>query len=158
MTKYKTYLVLDNIRSSENVGSILRTADAVGISKVFLVGITPAPIDRFGRVQPKIKKSALGAEESVSWEQADDSKNLLKRLREEGMKIYAVEQDEKSKDYKDVSISEDSAFIFGPEVDGISKETLGLCDEVIEIPMKGEKESLNVSVSVGVALYRILGI
>jgi len=158
MTKHNTYLILDNIRSSENVGAIFRTAEAVSVSKIFLVGITPAPIDRFGRVQPKIKKIALGAEESVEWEQYEDIKTLIKDLKRQKVKIIAVEQNENSKDYKNVLIEGDTAFIFGGEVSGIDKITLSLCDSIVEIPMRGKKESLNVSVSVGVALYRILGV
>ena len=158
MAKHKAYLILDNIRSSENVGAIFRTADAVGISKIFLIGITPAPIDRFGRVQSKISKVALGAEDTVLWEQREDINLLIEELRKDNISVCAVEQDESATDYKKVSMERDTAFIFGPEVSGVNKKTLSLCDSVIEIPMKGEKESLNVSVSVGVALYRILGV
>ena len=158
MAKHKAYLILDNIRSSENVGAIFRTADAVGISKIFLIGITPAPIDRFGRVQPKISKVALGAEETVEWEQREDINLLIEELKKDDISVCAVEQDESATDYKKASMKKDTAFIFGPEVSGVNKKTLSLCDSVIEIPMKGEKESLNVSVSVGVALYRILGV
>lgn len=158
MTKYNTYIILDNIRSAENVGSIFRTADAVGINKIFLVGITPAPIDRFGRIQPKIKKTALGAEKTIEWESFSDIKDLIQTLKSKEAEIIAIEQTKEALDYKNIEIKKDTAFLFGPEVDGIDSETLSLCDNVVEIPMKGTKESLNVAVSVGVALYRILGI
>jgi tRNA G18 (ribose-2'-O)-methylase SpoU len=158
MTKNKAFVILDNIRSSENVGAIFRTADAVGIEKIYLVGITPTPIDRFGRVQTKIKKTALGSEKTIPWEHVEEIKTLISDLKKIGVKILAIEQGESAIDYKKVSLDSEVAFIFGGEVDGISKDTLSLCDGVIEIPMRGEKESLNVSVSAGIALYRILDV
>jgi len=151
-------IILPDIRSAYNVGSIFRTADAVGISKIFLVGYTPLPLDKFRREKKEISKTALGAEKTISWEHTDEMLPLLKHLKNEGFQIIAVEQSEKSVDYKNVSLKEKNAFIFGNEVEGVSPEVLNECDVVTEIPMLGEKESLNVSVSVGVALFRILGI
>lgn len=151
-------IILPDIRSAYNVGSIFRTADAAGISKIFLVGYTPLPVDKFRRENKEISKTALGAEKTISWEHIDEMLPLLKHLKNEGFQIIAVEQSEKSVDYKNVSLKEKNAFIFGNEVEGVSPEVLNECDVVTEIPMLGEKESLNVSVSVGVALFRILGI
>jgi len=151
-------IILPDIRSAYNVGSIFRTADAAGISKIFLVGYTPLPVDKFRRENKEISKTALGAEKTISWEHLDEMLPLLKHLKNEGFQIIAVEQSEKSIDYKNVSLKEKNAFIFGNEVEGVSEEVLNECDVVTEIPMLGEKESLNVSVSVGVALFRILGI
>lgn len=151
-------IILPDIRSAYNVGSIFRTADAAGISKIFLVGYTPLPVDKFRRENKEISKTALGAEKTISWEHTDEMLPLLKHLKNEGFQIIVVEQSEKSVDYKNVSLKEKNAFIFGNEVEGVSEEVLNECDVVTEIPMLGEKESLNVSVSVGVALFRILGI
>ncbi|MCE9585277.1 TrmH family RNA methyltransferase [Candidatus Nomurabacteria bacterium] len=151
-------LILNDIRSIENVGAMFRTADAGGISKIYLVGTTPAPIDRFGRKRSDLAKSALGAEEFVPWEQAENIFSLLENLKNENFKIIAIEQDEKSVDYKDVVIGEKNAFLMGTEVSGIPKDVLEKCDVIAEIPMLGKKESLNVSVALGVALFRISNI
>ena len=158
MAKKEILLILDNIRSAENVGSIFRTADAAGIDKIFLVGISPAPIDRFNRPVGKIAKSALGAEKTMCWEKRDDIKALIKELQDSKVKVIAVEQTKQAKDYKGLVPDSSAVFIFGNEVEGISGDVLSLCDEVVEIPMEGNKESLNVSVAVGVLLYRVLNI
>lgn len=152
----ETVLVLDNIRSVHNVGSIFRTADAAGVSKIYLVGVTPAPVDRFGRKRRDLAKVALGAEESVSWEQAPDAAGLLGRMRNEGYQIVAVEQSERSVDYKGLRLSFPCALVYGSETEGLAASTLALCDVVAEIPMRGTKESLNVAVSVGITLSRFL--
>lgn len=151
-------LILDNIRSTHNVGSIFRTADAVGISKIYLVGVTPAPIDRFGRERNDISKVALGAEKNIKWEHVENILDIIFGLKKEGFEIVALEQSENSVDYKEFVAPNKMALILGEEVSGIEKETLGVCDSIIEIPMRGEKESLNVSVATGVALFRILNI
>lgn len=158
MNQRRHILVLDNIRSTHNVGSLFRTADAAGISKIYLSGITPDPIDRFGRKRKDIAKASLGAEETVSWEHSNDTSSLLSQLKEEGYFIVAIEQSENSLDYKSIEITKDTVFVLGPEVEGMSTEVLSLCDVVAEIPMNGEKESLNVSVAGGIALFRILNI
>lgn len=152
----KINLILDNIRSSENVGSIFRTADAVGVSRIFLVGITPSPIDRFGRENPKIKKASLGAEKNISWENAEDIEEVIKKLKKENYKIVSLEQSEKSIDYRDLKIKGNIALIVGNEVEGVSSKALRDSDEIIEIKMKGKKESLNVSVATGIALFSFL--
>jgi tRNA G18 (ribose-2'-O)-methylase SpoU len=151
-------LILHNIRSNHNVGSIFRTADAVGVSKIYLDGYTPAPIDRFGREVGEISKTALGAEKNIEWEKTDNIFDLIKKLKKEKFLIIGVEQSKKSVDYKKVEIKKKVAFIFGNEVDGLSNEILNECDIVAEIPMKGKKESLNVSVSAGVVLFRVLNV
>ncbi len=154
----KAVLILDNIRSAHNVGAIFRTADAVGISKIYLAGITPLPVDRFGRERQDIKKAALGAEKNIAWESAPSSLELISLLKKEGFSVIAVEQSSNSVDYKKVKINYPVAFIFGNEVGGLSLEVLAKVDTVAEIPMLGQKESLNVSVSVGAALFRMLNI
>ncbi len=158
MNKQNNILILPDIRSAENVGAIFRTADAVGISKIYLVGITPAPVDRFGRDRNDIAKSALGAEKTIPWEQRENLRELISELKNEDYKIMAIEQDENAVDYKEVKIGESNAFLLGTETTGLPKDILDMCDVIAEIPMKGEKESLNVSVAFGVAIFRILNI
>lgn len=151
-------LILDNIRSVENVGAIFRTADGAGIDKIYLVGLTPTPLDRFGRKRSDISKSALGAEEFVSWESKKMILPLISKLKKDGFQIIAIEQDKKSVDFKKIKLKNKNAFVVGREVEGISKSVLKNCDIIAEIPMKGKKESLNVSVSLGIALFRMLNI
>lgn len=149
-------LVLHDIRSAQNVGSLFRTADAVGISKIYLSSITPAPVDRFGRDRSDIAKTALGAEKSVPWEQYQDIDLLIQKYKDQGYKVIAIEQSKESVDYKKVNVKEKILFILGNEVGGLQREILDAVDIVVEIPMAGNKESLNVSVAGGVALFRIL--
>jgi tRNA G18 (ribose-2'-O)-methylase SpoU len=156
----KIIVALDNIRSTHNVGAIFRTADAAGVSEIFLIGITPDPVDRFGRGRSDIAKAALGAEKTIKWQHFDNEKFLEKvsELKKEGFKIIAIEQSKNSVDYKKIKVSQKTLFIIGSEVDGLSKEVLNLADFVAEIPMLGQKESLNVSVATGIAIFRILNI
>lgn len=169
-TQKETVLILHNIRSNHNVGAIFRTADCAGISKIYLTGYTPTPLDKFGREVGEIKKTALGAEKTIVWEKEKNIGKILKKLKAEDFQIIAIEQDKNSIDYKTVSASGGKlAFILGNEVKGLYKKILDKCDLVAEIPMRGKfvrnrqkdqngKESLNVSVSAGVALFRILNI
>jgi tRNA G18 (ribose-2'-O)-methylase SpoU len=156
--KKEAVLVLPDIRSALNVGSIFRTADACGVSQIYLVGYTPAPVDQFGRANKEIAKTALGAERTLSWEKVKSASSLLTKLKKEGFYLVAIEQAKNSVDYKKVKITNKTAFIFGNEVTGLPKSILNKCDIIAEIPMRGEKESLNVAVSAGVALFRILDI
>lgn len=148
-------LILHNIRSVYNVGAIFRTADAVGISKIYLSGYTPTPIDRFNRPRPDFNKCSLGAEKTVAWEYKKTVAPILKLLKKEGFHIVALEQDISSVDYKTFKPRPKIALLLGTETTGISKALLKQCDSIIEIPMKGKKESLNVSVSAGIAMYRL---
>jgi tRNA G18 (ribose-2'-O)-methylase SpoU len=157
-TNRENILIIYNVRSVENVGAMFRTADAAAINKIYLIGYTPCPLDRFGRKRGDLAKSALGAEEFVSWEQKKNIFPLLTKLKKEKFSIVAIEQDKKSIDYKKVKLGKKNAFIVGPEVTGISKNILSKCDIVAEIPMQGKKESLNVSVACGIALFGILKI
>lgn len=157
----KIILVLHDIRSNHNVGSLFRTADCVGVSEVILSGYTPTPIDKFNRSVKEIAKTALGAENSVSWRHEKDIKKTLKNFKKENFKIIAIEQSENSVDYKKVKINkkkENIVIILWNEVDGAPKNLLKMCDVVVEIPMKGKKESLNVSVAGAVAMFRMLGV
>ena len=152
----KNVLLLHNLGSKTNVGAIFRTSDAIGVDKIYLCGYTPAPFDRFGRKNQKLCKASMGAENFVSYEKADDIQKVIEKLKKENFKIIALEQDEKSLDYKKIKIKEKNAFIVGSEVFGIEKEILELCDEIAELPMYGKKNSLNVSVATGIFLYRLL--
>ncbi len=151
--KQEIYLILHNVRSIHNVGSIFRTADARGVSKIFLTGFTPAPVDRFGRMRKGFKKVSLGAEKSVPWQSCFQIMPLIRQLKKEDVKIAAVEQDRHSRDYKKLKLASQTAFIFGNEVSGLPHNVLERCDAICEIPMAGAKESLNVSVAAGIVLF-----
>jgi len=156
MLKNNLILILPDIRSALNVGAIFRTADAVGVDKICLTGFTPRPTDKFGRIQKDIQKSALGAELIVDWEYKKSLSTTISKLKKEGFQIIAIEQDEKSIDYRKVKIKGKIAIILGGEVIGLPQKILDKCDVIAEIPMYGKKESLNVSVACGIALFRIL--
>ena len=147
-------LILDNIRSAHNVGSIFRTADAAGVEGVLLCGVTPDPVDRFRRDRSDISKIALGAEKNIPWQHFSETKEAILFVKERGYKVLALEQDEKSTMYKNINTDfSATALVLGEETKGISKEILSLVDQIMEIPMSGDKESLNVSVAAGVALF-----
>ncbi len=148
-------LILHDIRSAQNVGSLFRTADAVGVTGVYLSSITPAPIDRFGRARSDVAKTALGAELTLEWEMYESIDALITRLKSEGVRIIAIEQSPHAVDYKQVIVDGPVACIVGNEVGGIPEQILAQCDVVAQIPMRGTKESLNVAVAAGVALFRI---
>jgi len=156
--KSENILILHDIRSVENVGAMFRTADAAGINKIYLTGYTPTPLDRFGRKRGDLAKSALGAEEFVPWEQKKSISSLFTKLKKDKFLIVGIEQSKNSTDYKKVKLQDKNVFIVGAEVTGIPKNVLKKCDIIAEIPMRGLKESLNVSVACGVALFRILNI
>jgi len=158
MKKTEVVVILADIRSSYNVGSIFRTSDALGVDKIFLTGYTPAPKDAFGRVNKEIAKVALGGEVSVAWESSVNTLSVIKKLKAKGFKIVAVEQDERALDYKKFKITNPTVFVFGNEVEGLAPKIISACDDVLEIPMRGEKESLNVSVAFGIALARIFNL
>ena len=138
------------------MGSILRTADAAGVTRVYLCGYTPAPIDRFGRKRADIAKVALGAEESVAWEHVEDIYEVIQTLKEKGVFVVAVEQDASSVSYTESYPQQAIALIVGEETKGIEPELMALCDLIVEIPMAGKKESLNVAVATGVVLFKLI--
>ena len=160
VSQKEVIVVLDNIRSTFNVGSIFRTADALGVGEIILGGTTPAPVDRFGRERADIAKVSLGAEKSVAWKHTDNILAEIKELKKAGYQIIAIEQAKNSVDYKKIKLAKNAkaVFVMGAEVEGVDKRILKLADIIAEIPMHGLKESLNVSVSFGVALFRILNI
>ena len=155
------YLIVHNIRSAYNVGSIFRTADGAGVEKIFLTGYTPEPFNKKNNIYPTvaqkmIAKTALGAEKIIQYEKKKSLPSLIKNLKSRGFKIIALEQDRKSIDYKKFKYQFPSALILGNEVGGINEKTLNLCDSIISIPMRGRKESLNVAAAAGIAMYEIL--
>ena len=143
-------VICHNIRSAYNVGSIFRTADGAGAAKIFLTGYTPAP------PHPGISKTALGAEKCVGWEKISKLDALFKKLKKKKFRIVALEQSEKSVDYNFFCSSGKVALVLGNEVRGLSRAVLNKSDRIIEIPMRGEKESLNVAVAFGIAAYSII--
>jgi tRNA G18 (ribose-2'-O)-methylase SpoU len=151
MKRKKFYVILHNIRSVYNVGSIFRTADALGVDKIILSGYTPDPENN-----PKISKTALGAERSVEWEKHCNTTTAIKKIRKKGFRIVALEQTKKSHNVIRYKPGFPLALLLGNEVSGLSKTMLSKVDEIIEIPMLGAKESLNVSVAFGIAGFVLI--
>jgi len=148
-------LILHNIRSVYNVGSIFRTADAAGVSKIYLSGYTPTPLDRFKRERPDLAKVALGAEKTIAWEYCKTGIEAISRARKDGFTIVAVEQDKNATPLFSYAPKNKIALVLGNEVRGLSYALLAKCDDIVEIPMLGYKESLNVSVAAGIALFTL---
>ncbi len=162
-------VILQNIRSLWNVGAIFRTADAIGVEKIYLCGITPMPTDRFGKVRSQFAKVALGAERFISWEKCASASRLIVKLKKEGYKILALEQSKKAMPYYDFRAAPASrlTLVLGNEVRGLPHSLLQKCDKIIEIPMRDVmvrqvhhprhigrgKESLNVAVAFGIAAF-----
>jgi 23S rRNA (guanosine2251-2'-O)-methyltransferase len=153
--KKEIAVLLHNVRSAHNVGSIFRTADAAGVSRMFLSGYTPTPTDRFGRAQKEIAKTALGAEKFLPWEYQKSPAAIIAWLRKTGWRIVGVEQDPRAVPYMELRARDKTLYIFGNEVKGVPKTLLKKCDSIVEIPMRGKKESLNVSVAAGVILFSV---
>ena len=151
--KRTNVLILENLRSVENTASIFRTADGFGVSKIILIGTTPTPLDRFGRKRQDFAKVALGTEETINWEYKKDIGLVIDNLKEEGFRIIALEQTLDAKDLKGLAKSDRSVVIVGNEVTGVSKGALDASDVIAKIPMLGHKESFNVSVAAGVAMF-----
>lgn len=172
--------ILANIRSLHNTGSIFRIADAAGVEKLYLTGITPSPLDRFGHIRPQVAKVALGAEKVIPWEKTSSAAKLIARLRKDGYKILAVEQSKRSVPYYAVKLSRLAlkrvAIMVGNEFRGLPPAILKKCDQILEIPMQGamlrqahhpkrlsrkvpqvrHKESLNVAVAFGIVAFQLL--
>jgi tRNA G18 (ribose-2'-O)-methylase SpoU len=157
MKKVEIAVLLHNIRSAHNVGSIFRTADAAGVSNVYLTGYTPTPIDRFGRPQKEIEKTALGAAGYIPWEYHRSPQGIVRKLQADGWHVVGVEQDARARDYRAFRAERPTLFLFGNEVRGLSKQVRAKCDDLIEIPMFGKKESLNVATTAGIVLFSLRG-
>ncbi|MGV7106823.1 RNA methyltransferase [Flavobacterium sp. U410] len=142
-------VILDDIRSLHNIGSVFRTSDAFLLEKIYLCGITATPPNK------EIHKTALGATDTVTWEYAKDVLEVIQKLKDENVKIYSVEQTENSIMLNDfqVETQERYALIFGNEVKGVSQQAIDLSEGVIEIPQLGSKHSLNISVSAGIVIW-----
>lgn len=151
--KYPISVLLHNIRSAHNVGAIFRTADAAGVSRIYLSGYTPTPLDKFKRPQKEIAKTALGAEECIPWEYTKTPSVLIGKLRAGGFQIVGVEQDKRSRDYRAFKPERSTLLVFGNEVRGLSRSLRNSCDDLIQIPMFGKKESLNVATTAGIILF-----
>ena len=149
--KTPIYVILDNIRSLNNIGSVFRTSDAFLIEKMYLCGITAQPPHR------DIQKTALGATETVAWEYVEDIAALVKSLKSKGIQVFAVEQVEQScmLQHFQVNKGEIIAVVLGNEVEGVQQSVVDLCDGTIEIPQLGTKHSLNISVSAGIVLWEL---
>ncbi|MCB9195390.1 MAG: RNA methyltransferase [Flavobacteriales bacterium] len=147
-SKQPVIIVLDHIRSLNNVGSFFRTADAFNIEKIYLCGITATPPHR------EIRKTALGATESVDWEYVENTIEVINKYNALGYKTVAVEQAVKTILLQDFKVgNQGTVFVFGNEVDGVSDDVIAICNEVLEIPQFGTKHSLNVSVCGGAVLW-----
>ena len=147
--KIPIVIILDNIRSLNNIGSVFRTSDAFLVSKIYLCGITAIPPHK------DIHKTALGATESIDWEYVENSIDLIAKLKEEKIKIVSIEQAENSTMLQDFEVSKNQkyAIIFGNEVKGVQQEVVSVSDTCVEIPQYGTKHSLNISVSCGIVLW-----
>ena len=147
--KTSAIVVLDNIRSIHNVGSIFRTSDSFLIEKIIISGYTATPENE------RMKKTALGSSDSVDWEYSDDIIETIKKLKKKDVKIISIEQADESLKIEKFNPVKGTkyAFIFGNEVDGVSDDIINVSDEVIEIPQVGTKHSLNVSVAAGIVLW-----
>lgn len=154
----KSILILNDIRSIINVGAMFRTADAVGVEQILLSGVSPAPIDRFGRIRGDFAKASLGSEYSVPWEQVENCVKTIKKLEKDGYTVVAVEQSKKSIHFKKYKPQKNQKLVIipGNETEGVPKNIVNLADVILEIPMRGVKESLNVSVATGIILYHLL--
>jgi len=146
----EVYLILDNIRSMYNVGAIFRTADAAGIKKLYLCGITATP------PRKEIEKTALKTIDFVPWEYYESTSDLILNLQKKNIKVIALEQTHESQNYHTFSYTKPLAIVIGHETEGISQDVLDLCDSAIEIPMNGIANSLNVATAAGIILFKAI--
>ena len=150
--KFPIILVLDNIRSLNNIGTFFRTGDAFNVAKIYLCGITAQPPHR------DIHKTALGATESVEWEYVASTQQLIESLKSQGIRTLVLEQTEQTTFLQNLDWDTKSpiALVFGNEVEGVQQSVIDLCDEVVEIPQFGTKHSFNVAVSAGIVLWELV--
>ena len=150
--KLPVVIILDNIRSQNNVGSVFRTSDAFRIEKIYLCGITSTPENR------EVHKTALGAEDAVEWEYVKETRDVVEKLKTEGYRIFSIEQAENTTSLEDLSIGLDGkyALVFGNEVKGVQQDIIDRSHSCVEIPQFGTKHSFNISVTVGIVLWQIV--
>ncbi len=161
--KRQIILIAHNVRSCHNVGALLRTAEGLGINKVYLTGYTPYPKSKndtrlphiISKLQKQIDKTALGADKTIVWQHQSDVFSLVDNLKSNKYRILALEQTEKSIDITGYKAPQKTALIVGREVEGIEPELLKIADEIVEIPMSGQKESFNVAQATAMALYQL---
>ena len=148
-SKTPLIIILDDIRSLNNIGSVFRTSDAFLIEKIFLCGITATPPNK------EIHKTALGATETVTWEYYENVLEVIEKLKSEGVKVFAIEQVESAIFLQDFEIEKNKkyALVFGNEVFGVSQKAVEICNGTIEIPQLGTKHSLNIAVSAGIVIW-----
>ena len=148
-SKTPLIIVLDDIRSLNNIGSVFRTSDAFLVEKIFLCGITATPPNK------EIHKTALGATETVAWEHCENVLEVIEKLKSEGIRVFAIEQVESAIFLQDFKIEKDQkyALVFGNEVFGVAQKAVKICDGTIEIPQLGTKHSLNIAVSAGIVIW-----
>ncbi|HHE38156.1 MAG TPA: TrmH family RNA methyltransferase, partial [Candidatus Cloacimonetes bacterium] len=147
--KIPLYLILDNLRSSFNVGSIFRTAECFGVSEILLCGYTATPENK------KVRKTAMGTDKIVKWKYFERTEKAIEFLKNRNIKIYALETTSNAKPINEIEIPKSIALIFGNEALGISKEILRLTDKIVQIPLSGWKNSLNVGVTAGICCYEV---
>ncbi|GBD93186.1 tRNA (guanosine(18)-2'-O)-methyltransferase [bacterium BMS3Abin05] len=148
--RFPVSVVAENIRSLFNVGSIFRTSDGARIERLYLTGFTGQP------PRNEIAKTALGAEQSVPWEHHRNTRELLRKLKAEGRQIVVLEHTDQSRNFKSIPFDFPLVLVIGNEVEGVTEEAVQIADQAIEIPMFGIKQSLNVSVAYGIAVYEII--
>ena len=157
-------VIAHNLRSTHNVGSLLRTAEGLGVAKVYLTGYTPYPNDKddtrlpheSAKISKQIQKTALGAEDYVDWEHINDITSLTHSLKQHGYSIVGLEQLPRSVQLSEYRPPQKIALVLGREVEGLEPEVAKLCDTIIEIPMQGKKESFNVVQAAAMALYDMM--
>lgn len=159
----KIVLLVNDIRSTHNVGSIIRTAECFGVSHIYFTGYTPYPTTKndsrlphvSSKLTTQISKTSLGAERDISWSHHQNLQDLISKLKSENFEIIALEQDSSSIPIEKFVPSKNSAFLLGNEVKGIDPDLMSLCDKIVEIPIFGKKESLNVVQATAIMLYQI---
>lgn len=160
MKNRQLFLILHNIRSAHNVGAIFRSADGAGVDKIYLSGYTPLPADKNKlyktQAEKMLEKTALGAELSVAWEYCENLNALLEKLKQESCTIIALEKTPTACEINEYKPTFPAVLILGNEVEGVTQDVLEKCDAVVSLPMRGIKESLNVSVAAGIAMYNLL--
>ena len=149
-------VILHNIRSIQNVASIFRTADGVGVKKIYLCGITPGPLNKLGHSRAQFVKVSLGSEKSILYEKRSSTSKVIDKLKKEGYQILAIEQAKNSiPHYKFKTCRDKVALVLGSEVAGLPEAILKKSDKILEVPMAGRKESLNVAVAFGIVAYAL---
>jgi tRNA G18 (ribose-2'-O)-methylase SpoU len=153
-------LIAHNIRSAHNVGAIFRTADGAGVKRIYLTGYTDFPAlsarEKERKAQKMLAKTALGAEKNIPWEKAKDPEKIIKKLKKQGFQVLALEKNAQSVNLKKAKIKFPCVLILGNEITGVEEKLMSKSDVIVSLPMRGQKESLNVSVATGIALYKIL--